>query len=252
MKIEVSREIWSQRLLATARQELGVSEDPAGSNRTMYGQWYGKTPQEFDGQPWCGMFTSWCFYQAGLQLGALQHSGYRGFASTVIGLEACRKMGWLVNTPQPGDIVFYDWDGDEQPQHVGIVSRVKRGGQIVSIEGNAGTPATHVRLLTRPRSVCLAFARPRFIADIPRQPPTDEKALTAEQKVDLTSVVCHAVAAGLDLGAELVLSPALQTTLEVAGEALERVDDRHKPEAQPPVDAPSAWEPCWKKGECPV
>lgn len=250
MKIEVSREIWSQRLLATAHQELGVSEDPPGSNRTMYGQWYGKTPHEFDGQPWCGMFVSWCFYQAGLELGALQHSGYRGFASTILGLDACRKMGWLVSTPQPGDIVFYDWDGDKKPQHVGIVSRVKRNGQIVAIEGNAGTPATQVRLLTRPRSVCLAFARPRFIADIPRQAPTHAPTLTAEQKVDLTSVVCHAVAAGLDLGAELVSNPAIQTTLEVAGEALERAcdayDDLHRPEA------PAVWEPCWKKGECPV
>lgn len=60
-------------------------------------------------------------------------------------VELYKKLGrWVENenrTPNPGDILFYDWEdngkGDNKgaPDHVGIVEKVS-GGKITVIEGN--------------------------------------------------------------------------------------------------------------------
>ena len=44
-----------------------------------------------------------------------------------------KDSGYL---PQPGEIIFFDWNGDMVPDHVGIVEKVD-GGVIYTIEGNS-------------------------------------------------------------------------------------------------------------------
>lgn len=69
-------------------------------------------------------------------------------------IELLKKLGsWVENenrTPNPGDIIFYDWEdngvGDNKgtPNHVGIVEKVS-GGKITVIEGNHdGTDADRI------------------------------------------------------------------------------------------------------------
>lgn len=41
------------------------------------------------------------------------------------------------NKPIPGDYVFFDWDRDRDPDHVGAVLFVD-GTQLYTIEGNSG------------------------------------------------------------------------------------------------------------------
>lgn len=43
-----------------AASQIGTKEQPANSNLTKYGKWYG-----LDGNPWCDMFVSWCADQVG-------------------------------------------------------------------------------------------------------------------------------------------------------------------------------------------
>jgi hypothetical protein len=60
-------------------------------------------------------------------------------------IELFKKLGvWVENencTPNPGDIIFYDWqdngkgDNKGNPEHVGIVEKVTNG-KIIVIEGN--------------------------------------------------------------------------------------------------------------------
>jgi len=40
-------------------------------------------------------------------------------------------------TPQPGDIIWYDWNGDGKADHIGFVEKAE-GGKIYTIEGNSG------------------------------------------------------------------------------------------------------------------
>lgn len=46
---------------------------------------------------------------------------------------------WQGNTyqPSPGTIIFFDWNGDGNPDHVGIVEKCE-DGRVYTVEGNSG------------------------------------------------------------------------------------------------------------------
>jgi peptidoglycan hydrolase-like protein with peptidoglycan-binding domain len=115
-------------VLQKAVAQLGTTETPLGSNRTKYGVWY-----EMDGQPWCAMFVSYCFYHTGLPLPITTP---KGFAYCPYGVQWFKLQNKLFHTPKVGDIVFYDWEGDGISDHVGIVESVNNNGTITAIEGN--------------------------------------------------------------------------------------------------------------------
>ena len=98
-----------------ALSQLGFKEGP--DNQTMYGKWYG-----LDNNPWCAMFVSWCYAEAGLSA-KVAASSKKGFASCDAGLKWFAKNNKLVpvGSAIAGDIVFYQFDADAEPDHVGIV-----------------------------------------------------------------------------------------------------------------------------------
>jgi len=105
----------NMRVCSIAKAEIGYKEGK--NNDTKYGKWFGA-----NNQPWCAMFVSWCFYQAG-ELAKVTAQNGKGFASCDIGLKWFIKKNKLipVGKAQPGDIVFFQFDQDAQPDHVGIV-----------------------------------------------------------------------------------------------------------------------------------
>lgn len=145
-------------VLDIAKAEIGTCEMP--TNRTKYGKWYG-----MNGQPWCAMFVSWCFYQAGLAK-LVAASSAKGFASCDAGLKWFAKKNKIVpvGKAKPGDIVFFQFDKDAEPDHVGIVlknNRVKKS--LVCIEGNtssgnAGSQSNGDGVYKRSRSYSLVMA----------------------------------------------------------------------------------------------
>lgn len=118
------------RLLDIARKEIGAKEDPPDSNRTKYGEWFG-----WNGVPWCGVFVSWCYYMAGLNLPKIGFSK-PGFAGCQTAVAHWRKAGKVVTIPKPGDIVFFDWNGDGRYDHTGIFEKHISDTHFSSIEGN--------------------------------------------------------------------------------------------------------------------
>ena len=120
-----------------AKAELGYQEK--GNNDTKYGKWYG-----LNNNPWCAMFVSWCFDQAGRGK-EVAASGKKGFASCDAGLKWFAKKNKLVpvGEAQPGDLVFFQFDDDAQPDHVGIVIRnATKRKSLVCIEGNTSSGKT--------------------------------------------------------------------------------------------------------------
>lgn len=86
--------------------------------------------------PWCGCFLSWAADQMKNSIDGAPPS----FANVDTGMEGFQKSGmWRDSsaTPIPGDYVFFDWDGDRDPDHVGAVLCVD-GNQLYTIEGNSG------------------------------------------------------------------------------------------------------------------
>lgn len=89
--------------------------------------------------PWCACFLSW----GAEQLKTSIDGDPPRFANVDTGMEGFQKSGkWRspndeVNKPIPGDYVFFNWDRDSDPDHVGAVLCVD-GNQLYTIEGNSG------------------------------------------------------------------------------------------------------------------
>ena len=148
-------------VIDTAKAELNYQE--TGNNDTKYGKWYG-----LNNQPWCAMFVSWCFAEANLsQLVAA--STKKGFASCDAGLKWFTKRNKLipVGQAQPGDVVFFQFDTDAQPDHVGIVIKNDGKKYLWCIEGNTsgdtkGSQSNGDGVYTKKRaySLVMGVARP--------------------------------------------------------------------------------------------
>ena len=146
-------------VVAIAKSQLGYKE--GANNDTMYGKWYG-----LNNQPWCAMFVSWCFGQAGHSR-LVAASTKKGFASCDAGLKWFAKNNNLVpvGQAQAGDICFFQFDTDAQPDHVGIV--VKNDGKkyLWTYEGNTSDKGSQangdgVYLKKRAYSLVMGVARP--------------------------------------------------------------------------------------------
>lgn len=95
-----------------------------------YWEWYGfKSRVE-----WCAIWVSWCANESG----DLDNTIPR-FSSVSDG------MTWFKNhdkwkgkdyTPSDGDIIFFDWNNNNDPDHVGIIEKVQNG-KVYTIEGNS-------------------------------------------------------------------------------------------------------------------
>lgn len=147
-----------QQFLDVARSQLGVHEQPPGSNVTIYGQAVNLTPAS-----WCMQFVHWVMDHSGVPT----LSDVRSRSSVGFMLAEARGRGWTVATPAPGDLVTFIWgQGMSWPDHVGIVEDVHGDGSLSTIEGNAAGPdgvGDEVARHLRPRSwEVLAFVRPRF------------------------------------------------------------------------------------------
>lgn len=145
------------KILDTAIAEIGNTEQPANSNRTKYGKWFG-----LDGLAWCGMFVSWVYAHAGKRLPNIGYTN--GFAGCQTAVEYFRKAGKVVKDPQPGDIVFFDWNKDGCYDHTGIFESFIEGYAYFNcIEGNTavGNDSNGGNVMRRIRSVSTAiFVRP--------------------------------------------------------------------------------------------
>ena len=102
------------------------------------GGWNAKTP-------WCACYVSWALIQSG-KIGPDGHLRWfanvddfmRYFTKTPDG----KTNTWLPggNIPTAGDLVFFDWDKGNNPEHVGVVLEVVPRGNthiIYTIEGNS-------------------------------------------------------------------------------------------------------------------
>lgn len=112
-------------LLDKARSQLGVAENPPGSNQVLYASWAG-----IPGLAWCGAFVSWCFAEVGMA------AEVPTFVWTPSGAQFFRSRGQYGGEPRIGAVVFFRWPEVGRISHVGLVEAVRDDGSIVTIEGN--------------------------------------------------------------------------------------------------------------------
>lgn len=118
------------KVVELATTQIGIKESPINSNKTPYGKWFG-----LDGVAWCGMFVSWCYSKVGAPLPNIGFS--KGYAGCQTAVAYFRKNNRVTTNPAPGNIVFFDWNGDGRFDHTGIfVKWIEIGKTFQSIEGN--------------------------------------------------------------------------------------------------------------------
>jgi CHAP domain len=121
-----------QRALAAAQAEIGVAEQPPGSNDGPRIAEYRTATAGSGVGPWCAYFTSWAAAQAGAPLGEIG----QGFGSVEAVYAWAQRTGRAIPAspgvaPSPGDLIV--WGG----RHIGIVESVDPDGSIHTIEGNS-------------------------------------------------------------------------------------------------------------------
>lgn len=123
------------RALALAQQEVGVSEQPPGSNDAPRIAEYRASTSGAGIGPWCAYFVSWAAKLAGTPLG----EAGQGFGAVSAAWDWAQRTGRALpagSTPQPGDLIV--WNGT----HIGIVESVGADGSVQTIEGNSSNAVT--------------------------------------------------------------------------------------------------------------
>lgn len=133
-------------ILAEQHGSTGEIKNQAeGAAYRYFSEWYiggygdGKPGWNAD-TPWCACFVSWAAAQLGdTYLNTVPYfcnvdDGMERFQNGSIG--AWHGRGY---TPTPGDCIFFDWSGGDDPAHVGVVFYVDdSAGKVHTIEGNSG------------------------------------------------------------------------------------------------------------------
>lgn len=153
-----------EKILAIARSQLGIKENPPNSNRVKFNTaYYG---QEVSGSayPWCCAFVWWVFREAGAS--GLFYGGKKtASCSTLLGFHKAQAVR---ENYLPGDIIFFNFDGKRNTQHVGICEGWD-GRYITTIDGNtAPTNEANggaVMRRRRPKKYIVGAYRPTYEED---------------------------------------------------------------------------------------
>lgn len=157
--------VWTDDLIAVAESQLGytestvnytLTEDGSHKGYTRYGAWYGMPYED-----WCAMFASFCLNYAGIPAESMPRaSACQSWIDTLsseswnLYVAVERQEGSSDSTedsylPDPGNLVFFDFNGDGASDHVGIVAEyneatLMKGAELKTIEGNSSSKVQYV------------------------------------------------------------------------------------------------------------
>lgn len=124
--------------LEFARQFVGITEFPAGSNLNPFGKWYG-----VNGQPWCAEFVTYCYVNGAKSKAFIRGKDYAYVPFIDADARAGRNNLTIALHPLPGDVICYDWPGESPgvADHTGLFESwiSEEAGTFSSIEGNTST-----------------------------------------------------------------------------------------------------------------
>ena len=122
-------------MVQLARDQVGTTENPAGSNNVLYNTEYYGHAVNGTNYAWCLVFIWWLFHRLGL--GHLFYDGKKTAYCPTLQAWA-KRIGQTVPCAdaQQGDIVFLDWNANGDPDHVGICVGRAANGDLLTVEGN--------------------------------------------------------------------------------------------------------------------
>lgn len=199
-------------VLNVARSQIGFREGAKNSNP--YGTWYG-----VPNAPYCAMGVSWCFAQVGLSH-LIAAQTIKGFSFNPTALHWFQMQNMVVNKMQasPGDLVFFDWNGDGVVDHVELVEAASLGG-LTTIGFNTGNPNDPTQegcwRLHRNYLFVMAIVRPKYPVIVkPTQGISTNKKATAG--VAATGAAVAGATGAVHTGPTTTPVPTKSTTVFVA------------------------------------
>lgn len=144
----------SQRSLVNGVPNPGTivytnSEGKPTGTGPYYAQWYAdamwhpedglQTVAGWDSStPWCACFISWALTESRISSGVTDHQWWYANVDEFMAYFQNRTngSGWKTDQAATGDLVFFDWEGGNDPEHVGVVL-MENGDFIYTIEGNS-------------------------------------------------------------------------------------------------------------------
>ena len=141
---------WPEDVLAIAQSQLGytessrnydVWEDESLHGYTRYGDWYGLPYSD-----WCAMFVSFCLNYAEVDDIPL-HCDVRPWIQILTEKKLYHTPENYM--PKPGDLVFFDWEGDGAADHLGFVAEIipeteYEHAKLKTLEGNSDNRVQYV------------------------------------------------------------------------------------------------------------
>lgn len=163
-----------QKVIETAKSQLGITEYPPGSNHVLYNtEYYGK---DVSGPyfPWCVTFLWWVFKTAN-DSKAFFNGGKTASCTILRDLYKAEGRWFTGGLYMPGDIAIMNFKGTDEPQHCGLIISTGTPATIYYkiIEGNTspGEEGSQdnggsVALKTRYPSQIIGVCRPRYTPEI--------------------------------------------------------------------------------------
>ena len=150
-------------IINVAKSQIGVCEK-GSTNYVKYNNAYYGREVSGSSYPWCCVFVWWVFNQAGAA-DLFYGGGKTASCSTLRSYHW--NAGQKVETPQAGDIVFFNFDGGTSTQHVGIVIGVNASGTVSTIEGNTSGSGSQsnggcVMAKERNKKYIVGYYRPKY------------------------------------------------------------------------------------------
>lgn len=117
--------------IALARAYVGYREPKRRGSK--WNDWIGND------RAWCGFFNAWVSRASG------NGNAYPKADHNAKQVALIRKRGTMLKRPQRGAFMFIDLVGNGRPAHGGLIVKVKKNGDVVTIDGNAPHPKSNTR-----------------------------------------------------------------------------------------------------------
>ena len=134
-----------------------------------------------ESDPWCAAFVSVAAAGAGLTGLIFPECSCPRMAALYRAAGRWEEVDFAV--PKPGDVVFYDWDGDRVSDHVGLVTALE-GEVLTVVEGNKSN-AVGLRKISLDSPYICGYGQPAYAAaaedgPLPERGPAATPAQPAE------------------------------------------------------------------------
>lgn len=179
----------AEQIIAKAYSYIGIKENPSGSNNVIFNNHYYGKPVSGK-YPWCCVFVWDVFRMCGAS--AIFYDGKKtAYCPTLYDWAKKKKQLVGKKNGKSGDVVFFDWNANGKPDHVGFIYCQNKDGTYTTIEGNTSVTSNDnggaVMKRTRKLPEILDIYRPAYAAKEDTDSSVKEGIFVAEKIFKNTS-----------------------------------------------------------------